>query len=103
MSEYDFCGNCGDFTDLSTHKCPPEWEAVREDEFDEDDLGKAFGVTTEYAAENFVERNFSSWEYPTELQVWVRKPGETEWSKFVVSVEMIPSFSATEIKDEVPK
>lgn len=98
MSDFDKCKNCGDYDFLDRHKCQPEWEAIYIDYHEEDDPGKAFGHSPKTAVLSFAEKHFSDWDYPEEIEIWVRKPGETEWQKFYVEVEQVPSFSATEIK-----
>ena len=87
------CKNCGEYDLLKDHKCRPQWEAIAVDYDDEDDPQKAFGYSAESAAIHFAEQNFSNWEYPEELEAWIRKPGDEEWQKFNVEVEMVPSFT----------
>ena len=74
---FDRCPKCGEYAFLGKHKCLPEWEAILVD-YDEDDPGTAFGFDADNAAESYAEHNFASWDYPEEMEIWVRKAGE-EW------------------------
>ena len=58
----------------------------------------AIGLTAEYAALEIAARKFSEWGHPMEFEVWVRKNALEKWNKFEISVEIISSFSAREIK-----
>jgi FKBP-type peptidyl-prolyl cis-trans isomerase 2 len=89
------CPNCGEYDWKSKHKCRPEWQAIYVDWNDVDDPAKAFGSDAEQAVEQFAGRNFSNWDYPDEMEIWVRKPGDNEWQKFEVTVESVPEFTAT--------
>ena len=97
MSVFNKCKNCGDYDFLDRHKCLPEWEVIYIDYHEEDDPGKAFGSDAKHAALSFAERHFSDFDYPEEMEIWVRKPEDTKWQKFKVDVEQVPSFSATQI------
>lgn len=96
MSRFDWCSNCGELC-YDNHKCDPEWQAVLNE--DEDFLYKAFGHDGESAVLNLAERRFPEWDYPEEMEIWVKKETDTEWQKFDVMVELSPSFSATPKKD----
>ena len=79
------------------NKCSPKWQAILYEYDDENAPKQAFGFDPEVAALSFAEDNFSAWEYPEKMEIWIRKPGDIEWQKFEVTVESVPSFSATKI------
>jgi hypothetical protein len=94
----NFCPNCHVFiSDYSDHVCLPKWQALVPDydEMDGEDFRDAFGVNSESAALEIAERKFSDWEYPREIEVWVRQNPTDEWEKFEITVESVPSFSAS--------
>lgn len=94
----DFCKECGAYiSSFREHVCPPSWQAVRPeygDPEDESTFYKAFGHDAESAALDVAERKFSDWEYPREVEIWVRKNAANEWVKFEITVQSVPSFSA---------
>ncbi len=100
MSEF-ICKNCGQFKGVSRdHECAPCWQSVRPeygDPEDESTFYNAFGEEAEDAALDIAERKFSDWEYPREVEIWVRKNPTDEWSKFEITVESVPSFSASPV------
>lgn len=100
MSDY-FCKECGAYkSDYSTHVCAPRWQAVRPeygDPEDESTFYKAFGHDAEAAALEVAERKFSDWDYPHNIEIWVRQNSTDEWKKFEISVESVPSFSASQL------
>lgn len=59
----------------------------------EDDPQEIEAIRPEYAAEKFVENNFSNLDYPSETDVWVLAPGGVK-EKWTVTVESVPHFSA---------
>jgi hypothetical protein len=91
--KYDRCKICGEFGWKSTHTCPPRWEAMYVDHDDEDNPGETFGDTAEDAAHKYVDDNFVRWEYPEEMEIWVRQSKKFRWQKFVVGVESVPQFN----------
>lgn len=97
MSSFERCSNCGEYDFLDKHKCQDEWQAIRAEYHDERDYEKAFGYDAESAALKYAENNFSLWRWPEKMEIWVRKPGETAWRKFQITVEAVPSFSASEL------
>lgn len=51
------------------------------------------------AAELYVERNFSSWDYPSDCDVVVRRHGDgTDAVKVNVTVESVPTFHGRKSK-----
>ena len=101
----NYCKECGQYkSSFSEHKCPPRWQAVRPEYGDPDDEStfyQAFGVDAEIAALELAERKFSDWEYPREVEIWVRKSPTDEWQRFEISVESVPLFSATQLIDKL--
>jgi len=90
MSNYTRCEKCGEFGDIG-HKCAPEWEVAIDGE--DYDIRKSFGCDAEVAVLKYMERFFAELDYPEEAEVWVRKPGDTEWQKFDVTVWAVPEFT----------
>ena len=101
MGDYKKCKNCGEFAFLKGHTCRPEWEVISFEQNDKNQPKRSFGFEANEAAEKYAEQNFSRWDYPEEMEIWVRKPN-MEWQKFDVSVEFIPSFTASIIPDNNP-
>lgn len=103
MSE-NFCKECGAYlSSYRVHTCPPSWQAVRPeygDPEDESTFYKAYGSDAEHAALDIAERKFADWEYPRDVEIWVRKTPASDWVKFQVSVEAVPSFSACKLEGE---
>jgi hypothetical protein len=95
MSEYERCEKCHKWDWIKRHKCPPKWYAVVDGYNDEDDPGIVYARTAEDAATGYADENFAALEYPDDVEVWVRESPDDPWQKFDVSVESIPSFSAT--------
>lgn len=81
------------------HTCPPRWEAIFHEYHDENEpvIFHSLGYDERSVAEEFASSIHSDCDYPTEMEIWVRKPGNDEWKKFTVSVEQVPSFIATGI------
>jgi hypothetical protein len=100
MSDFKRCTICGDWDFMSHHTCKPLWYAIRPDYNDEDDPQNVYANDAEQAAETFVSDNFSNWEYPMDVEVWVKSCCDDEWRKFDVGVETMPQFSATEKVDK---
>ena len=96
-----FCKDCGRFiSQWKEHTCPPGWQAVRPEHGDPEDEStfyNAFGEEAEDAALDIAERKFSDWEYPREVEIWVRQNPTDDWSKFEITVESVPSFSASPV------
>lgn len=99
-----FCRKCGQYkSSYHEHECPPLWQAVRPEYGDPQDASTfydAFGIDAEHAALDIAERKFSDWEYPREVEVWVRKSPTDEWSRFTISIESVPSFTAKEMRND---
>lgn len=66
---------------------------------DETDADEVESVAPEYAAEQWVEDNYSDLEYPDEIDVCVKDP-DGKLTTWTVTVEQRPHFSATEKKGE---
>uniref|UniRef100_A0A6M3JJC5 Uncharacterized protein n=1 Tax=viral metagenome TaxID=1070528 RepID=A0A6M3JJC5_9ZZZZ len=99
MSEFKRCSNCGRYDFVDKHICPPEWQVYIPDWHDPDEPPeRGFGHDQESVAEGYVEEHFSDLDYPEEVEIWVRKDSSCAWDKFSVTIEQVPSFSATKIK-----
>ena len=98
-SGFEKCKICGAYDWRDKHKCPPRWEALCVDHDDEEDFGHTFAYDAEPAAQKYAEENYSNWEYPEELEIWVRESAEARWQKFNVYVQMTPEFTAYPKKD----
>ena len=99
----EICKKCNNLIAASGHKCPPEWQAI---DGDDGELGPedepeytAYGNTAEDAALWLAEQEFSNWDYPRVMSIWVRRDDTDTWKKFNITVEAVPSFSATEVKE----
>jgi hypothetical protein len=97
----NYCKNCGQYkSSFHEHECPPCWQGILPNEGDPEDEStfyKAFGHDAESAAIDIAERKFSDWEYPREVEIWVRQNPSDEWSRIEVSVESVLSFSASPV------
>ena len=94
------CKKCGEYGWSESHRCAPQWNAICPDCDDADAPEKAFGSDAKEAALYFAEQNFSRLDYPENCEIWVKKEDETEWQKFDITVEAIPSFYATQKEKE---
>lgn len=70
-----------------------------EDNSDEGDGSDVESFEPSYAAEKWVEDNYADLDYPGEIDVCV-KDSEGKVTKWTVTVEQRPHFSATEIKEK---
>ena len=104
MSIYGKCPVCAEYGFLSSHKCPPVWEIVRIDygsdptDAEIEDLygiQTAYGKTKEATVEQYCYDRFGHWDYPREIEVWIRKDATQEWAKYEVEVQTMPVFQAT--------
>jgi len=97
-----WCNICNDFMLYpDTHKCPPIFE-VCQHEYDPDYWMKIRARDEAMAAEKWAEQDdCESSEYQivrgTDTEVWVRKWGESEIKRFMVSGESVPEYTATPI------
>jgi len=98
LDDFNRCKICGEWAWLSSHSCKPRWQIIRKDYDEEDDYENAYGHDAENAAIKYVEENFSYWEYPEDIEVWIRKTEDDQWEKFAIYVESVPSFSAERIE-----
>ena len=80
------------------HKCAPRWEVIEKDVHDEDDPIEFFsdGYDEERVAEQFAASRFDGTK-GHEWEIWVRKNLNSEWKKFTVNVEAVPSFTAVRL------
>lgn len=97
--DYKKCQNCKEWDWTGSHVCPPSWEAVVVERGDdpENPERSCFGADAEKAALSLAEKNFSNWECPEEMEIWVRQSPDDEWQKFKITVEPVPSFTAENI------
>ena len=107
MSNFDRCPNCGKYDFQDNHKCGKQWEAYLLDYgFDNQDdpsedthtRYKAFGNKPTCAAEDLAEEQFSNWDYPEVIEIWLREDSKSEWIKVGITVETVPQFSGTIIE-----
>lgn len=97
LGEMKRCLTCDKFDWTGIHECPPKWEAILNNYHDEDEPGFVFSDgDAENAAVKFANEHFGDWDYPSEMQIWVRKDEDDPWRKFDVTVESVPMFSAVE-------
>jgi hypothetical protein len=98
MGNYNFCEKCGVYDFKDNHKCDPEWIVISPDWNDPDDPEdhyKGYAYNSEGAVLFCADRYFSEWDYPEEMELWVKKAGDTEWEKYYIDVQSVPEFSAT--------
>lgn len=55
-------------------------------------------TTLEQAAEAIHEKHFADWDYQQYTELMIKAAGTSEWKKFEVTVETVPSFNAKEVK-----
>ena len=55
------------------------------------------GSDVESVVSAYADQNFAEWDYPNEIEIHIRKEGETEWRKFNVTAEAERVFYMTEI------
>jgi len=80
-----------DFTDTDNFQM--QWDVTVNDGYDF--IERVPGFDAAIAAEEYLERNFSEWGSPDEIEIWVKKPTDIKWQKFNVIVSPIPAFTAT--------
>ena len=85
------------YYDFQHHTCGTRYECRGHDSDDErtfyshaDSLGEV--------AEEFSNHVFYDWDCPNELDIEVRRPDSDEWSRFLVTVEPVPTFQHQEYK-----
>ena len=86
MEKFERCKNCGSYAFLDGHKCPPEWEAC--ESCDEDDIKRVFGCDAKSAAEKCLEENFSNWDYPEEMEIWITSPSYQTTKSLPLTIAM---------------
>jgi hypothetical protein len=98
-----FCDICGGYIYSSReHKCPPVFEVQEIEYHGEDEWEEIRAVDEQDAAEKYAEKSdCDSAEYSivsgSDAEVWVRKKGDSEVKKFMVSGESVPTYHADEI------
>ena len=99
-NKFDRCQSCNRWDFMLEHRCPPMWDVIRDGYHDEYNPKKVRADTGKEAALIFAENGFSDWEYPMEMEIWVRENYDDPWQKFNIYVETVPSFYAERIKDD---
>lgn len=77
------------------HVCPPRWQVIDANVDDADEPRDYFsdGYNEERVAESFAASRFDGTN-GHEWEIWVRKNEDSDWKKFNVCVEAVPSFTA---------
>jgi hypothetical protein len=97
LGEWGQCPTCKRYGHQGLHVCSPAWQAILVDYHDEEAPKTVYADgDAQQVAESFADQNFGNWDYPKEMEIWVRKDEYQPWQKFEVTVEMVPSFTATE-------
>lgn len=99
MSDYE-CPICGQFKFFGSHTCPPVWYVHFKD--NDDDEQTIYASDPKTAAQDFTASN-SDWESGDAQTVIVRKPGEDKSQTFTVYREMVPCYTAQEVRDHKPQ
>lgn len=96
LVEYERCPICRNYGWTNTHKCPTKWQAILHEYYDEEEPGYVYcNGDAQEAVELFADQNYSNWDYPRNMEIWVRKDTDEPWDKFDVYVEAVPSFSSS--------
>ena len=99
LGKYERCDICGRFDFTNKHKCPPVWE-VKIPDYHGDEWQKQYAYQASVAATQMAEEYDS--EYfrlldGEEVEVLVRKPGETVFKKYLCTGEAVPEYRSLEI------
>lgn len=110
MGDFRRCDECGDYgwfgTDFRVHRCKPAWECRMSDDDDWSDV-RIYASDAEEAAERFAARyDADCGDYPLVSNRYSKDPvvivrpfdesaPETQWA---IAAEMVPHYSAAEIK-----
>lgn len=97
LGEFKRCRTCKELDYSNIHQCKPEYQAILKDYHDENEPERVFANGMEAAALAFAENNFSNWDFPKHMEIWVRQHEGDQWAKFEITVEAVPSFSALQI------
>jgi hypothetical protein len=92
MSDYSKCPICKEYAWLDKHECQQKWEVVRPEYGDENDPDFSYGHDQEQAITKYCDDNFSNWEYPSEIKIWIRIDEDQEWEQYMVDVRSVPEF-----------
>lgn len=93
IGKFERCPICKEHDFMGAHRCKPSYE-VRPDYDDGGDTSTIYADSPEEAAENFLEKHHSDYDYPSSMTVVVTRDDE-EWV-FEIEVETVPSFTASE-------
>lgn len=93
-----FCKTCGRFMPFAEkHTCPPQWE-VWDDASWGDEYQLVYAIDAQEAGEAYAEIYDSDGDYPltngNEVEVKIRKVGDTEWRTYVLSAEPTVNYQA---------
>jgi hypothetical protein len=72
------------------------WQLTR----DLDDYSAVEQITAydeDEAVEEYCRLNFSNWDYPKEITVYLRQDPAEDWREFEVEVQATPTFLVTEV------
>ena len=102
MRDFQRCPVCRKYDWTDTHRCAPVWEARLHETRGEEEWTEVHASDAEEAAEKFCEQYDRDGEYGIinsgSAEVEVRKPGDDAVTRFDVSAETIPQYSARELK-----
>ena len=102
----DDCKICGAWLGLmlfpEKHVCPPKWEIWDEDNWG-DEYKIYYGIDAEDVGEKYAEaynRDDDPLADDGTHEVKIRKLGETEWTAFVLSAELVYNYHARKVEDK---
>lgn len=98
-SNYDKCRICKEWGWLDTHVCKPKWLVVLHEYHEGEERDYVHTDNAEDGAIRYAELNFDNWEYPEEMEIWIKEREQDEWIKFTVTVAPVPEFTAELIKE----
>ncbi len=101
--DYGLCPKCRKYGYLNTtHKCPPEWDALYND-IGIEDADTVRADNAEEAALDYASGIFCDLLCrPDQMEIKVRSTGtEDEWQTFRIEIKLIPDFTAYEV--DTPK
>lgn len=109
----EYCPTCRELMLFpERHKCKPAWLVIEAENYEfmkeENELGdaivegqKIFARDEQKAAEEFLDRNYSDFDYPDDLRVYVFKHDPEKAKLFIVTAEQTVVFHAEE--EEIPQ
>lgn len=100
LGEYEKCGICGQYGYVNHHKCPPAWE-VNIPDYHGDEWVKQYADSAAEVAIKMAEK-YDSDDCDFELldggevEILVRKPGRTNFKRYLCTGESIPIYYSRE-------